>query len=452
MASTPVAKKTASDVKRLTKRVCDEATTELRTGTVTQLILRDSELTGFGLVVGKRTKTFFVQRRVTGGRVERVKIDLYGRLTVDQARQRAAEMLAAMGKGESQRRKQPEGGITLKDAWDLHRREMAKRKPSDKTLKRYQGILDLYLTDWMTRPLREITRADVRQRHEKIKTDIAAGRYLKVLKHPKLYGKRKGAKMGPGNRTGESTANDTVRLLRAIWNTALREDEQGLPANPALQFRGYKLERHELKDRVDQLLLSLQTWHTGVLAVTQTARRDALLFMLYTGMRKDAATSARWEDIDFERRTLRVPKPKGGTEKAFDLPLSDYVVDLLQRRQKENAAKNPWVFPTDSKSGSKSGHLHEARADVGVPFTPHDLRRVFSSVAAKLKVHPYALKLLLNHSLGKGDVTMGYVQMDVDDLRAPMQQITDRLRIMCEGPEPVRDNVVPIAPRKRAKA
>lgn len=447
MASTPAAKKTVSEVVKLTKRVCDEATT----GTATQRILRDKELTGFGLVVGKQTKTFFVQRRVAGGRVERVKIDLYGRLTVDQARQRAAEMLAAMGKGESQRRKQPEGGITLKDAWELHRREMAKRKPSDKTLKRYQGILDLYLTDWMTRPLREITRADVRQRHEEIKTDIAAGRYVKVLKHPKLYGKRKGAKMGPGNRTGESTANDTVRLLRAIWNTALREDEQGLPANPALQFRGYKLERHELKDRVDQLLLSLQTWHTGVLAVTQTARRDALLFMLFTGMRKEAATSVRWEDIDFERRTLRVPKPKGGTEKAFALPLSDYVVDLLQRRQKENAEnrpKNPWVFPTDRKLG----HMREARADVGVPFTPHDLRRVFSSVAAKLKVHPYALKLLLNHSLGKGDVTMGYVQMDVDDLRAPMQQITDRLRIMCEGPEPVRDNVGPIAPRKRAKA
>jgi integrase len=61
-----------------------------------------------------------------------------------------------------------------------------------------------------------------------------------------------------------------------------------------------------------------------------------------------------------------------------------------------------------------------------VPFTLHDLRRTFATIADSLDLSAYALKRLLNHKMGN-DVTAGYIMRDVERLRKPMQQITNFL-------------------------
>lgn len=62
----------------------------------------------------------------------------------------------------------------------------------------------------------------------------------------------------------------------------------------------------------------------------------------------------------------------------------------------------------------------------GVPFTLHDLRRTFATIAEGLDLSAYALKRLLNHKMNN-DVTAGYIMRDVDRLRKPMQQIANFL-------------------------
>jgi hypothetical protein len=47
-------------------------------------------------------------------------------------------------------------------------------------------------------------------------------------------------------------------------------------------------------------------------------------------------------------------------------------------------------------------------------------------VAERLDVPAYALKRLLNHK-SPNDVTAGYIIMDIERLRAPMQRITDHI-------------------------
>jgi hypothetical protein len=59
-------------------------------------------------------------------------------------------------------------------------------------------------------------------------------------------------------------------------------------------------------------------------------------------------------------------------------------------------------------------------------FSVHDLRRTFITVAESLDIPAYALKRLLNHRAA-GDVTAGYIVIDVERLRRPMQHITDFL-------------------------
>lgn len=59
-----------------------------------------------------------------------------------------------------------------------------------------------------------------------------------------------------------------------------------------------------------------------------------------------------------------------------------------------------------------------------VQFSIHDLRRTFITIAESLDIPAYALKKLLNHKMNN-DVTAGYIMLDVERLRNPMQMITD---------------------------
>jgi hypothetical protein len=56
----------------------------------------------------------------------------------------------------------------------------------------------------------------------------------------------------------------------------------------------------------------------------------------------------------------------------------------------------------------------------GVPFTVHDCRRTFIMTAESLDISAYALKRLFNHKMNH-DVTSGYLIIDVERLRKPMQ-------------------------------
>lgn len=117
------------------------------------------------------------------------------------------------------------------------------------------------------------------------------------------------------------------------------------------------------------------------------------------------------------------------------LPLSDFLFELLQRRQTD--AVNDYVFP----GAKSSGRIVEQRKQMvivtegpGVSFTLHDLRRTFITIAESLDIPAYALKRLLNHKMNN-DVTAGYIVSDVERLRAPMQKVTDYM-LKCMGVKP----------------
>jgi integrase len=114
--------------------------------------------------------------------------------------------------------------------------------------------------------------------------------------------------------------------------------------------------------------------------------------------------------------------------------LSSFVHALLAERRRANPT-GEWVFPAESDSG----HLVEPKKWVaatvkssGVQFTLHDLRRTFITIAESLDISAYTLKRLLNHRDGGRDVTGGYIVLDVERLRAPMQRICDVISVACK--------------------
>ena len=112
--------------------------------------------------------------------------------------------------------------------------------------------------------------------------------------------------------------------------------------------------------------------------------------------------------------------------------MNDVVRALLVARRALGDAGG-WVLP----SYGRSGHVEDPRAFIdavkaatGIVFSAHDLRRTFITVAESCDISAFALKALVNHSLGTG-VTEGYIAMTPARLRAPAQKVCDKLQALC---------------------
>ncbi|WP_022663706.1 tyrosine-type recombinase/integrase [Desulfospira joergensenii] len=88
------------------------------------------------------------------------------------------------------------------------------------------------------------------------------------------------------------------------------------------------------KTGLANLRKTLETWENErpVLVV---------LFEFYTGKRKNEILDLRWTDIDFECRTFKLQKTKGGKK---TVPAPEYqTLNIIEKAHK--IRKGSWVFP-----------------------------------------------------------------------------------------------------------
>lgn len=376
---------------RLTRRAIDE----IPFAESGQVFYRDTMLSGFGLRVGTKSKVYFAEGQVNR-RTRRVTIGRADVFAPDVARKRALAMLGEMADGHdpnAEKRKEQVERITLETAFQ--RFFEARSALSPHTINGYQRTERLYLKAWRKKPISDITKQMVLTKHR----DIAKAH-------------------------GETTANNAMRHLRSIYNfIAATQDE--FPPNPVQILSQARAWYKEHRRQTVVTALELPEWWKAVMAEPEYSR-DFLLAALFTGMRRGELMTLRWEDVDLKARTLHLSRTKNGDP--LDLPLSEFLSDLLsERRARSNGST--WVFP----GTGKSGHLVETKkfllrvsAASGVSFTLHDLRRTFITIAESLDVPYYALKRLLNHR-ANGDVTGGYIVVNAERLRGPVEQVSQRI-------------------------
>ncbi len=357
------------------------------------ILYADPELRGFYLIVTPTKRAYYVQSLV-GGKQVRAKLGDHPALDAKQARDAARRTLVNMRNGinpNEERRNAKAQGITLSEALELH----LKAKPlSERTKEGYRYNCEQYLSDWLDKPLAEIgkDRVVVRERHIRI-----------TEKH------------------GRTTADSVYRVLRAVYNRGLRE-HPNLPPNPTANVDYHGMRRRKVDANADKL----KTWGKAVLAIDNPVRRDLHLFMILTGMRRTAALEARIEQFNEDAKALHVPRPKGGSARAFDLPLSGPLMDLIAHRKTHNALvfrKSPWLFPADSRTG----HVAEVQQHELGDLTGHALRHTFATLAMEAGVPIAELRFLLNHSASSGGVTMGYLNPSVDHLRNYQEQASTHI-------------------------
>ncbi|MCW0390038.1 integrase family protein [Xanthomonas sacchari] len=344
------------------------------------VLYADTEMRGFYLIVTATKRSFYVQSLVNGRQV-RTKLGDHPAMDAKQARDAARQTLVGMRCGvnpNEERRRARARGITLRESLDLH---LAAKPLSPRTKDDYRYNCEQYLSDWLDRPLAELgaDRSGVRDRHRRIT-----------------------------ERHGAPSADNAFRIFRAVYNRGLREHPD-LPPNPCGNVDYHGLRRRKVDAPTDRL----KAWGKAVLGL-HPVRRDLHLFMVLTGMRRTSACEARASDLDLASGRLHVPKPKGGSTRAFDLPLSGPLADLLGHRVEENPRlhrKTPWLFPAESKSG----HVAEVAQHELDGLTGHALRHTFATLAVQAGVPLLELKYLLNHAAS--NVTMGYIHVGPEHLR-----------------------------------
>ena len=297
--------------------------------------------------VGETVKTFYFVKKIAG-RVERIKLERHGAISIDEAREAAGAHMVGLASGHNpaEGRRESRRGITPRQIFDdflLHRRKRRGGFLAASTKRGYRYDFDNHLAPLADYPAARITREQVAALHSRI------GR-----EHP-------------------TAANRVLALVGALYAHA---DDRKLYIghNPARGVEKFPEETRERFLRPDEFPKFM-----GALAETPEPWRWMFALGLFTGARRGNVLTAHWSDIDAAARLWRLPSTKRGTP--VTLPLSDETIAILW--QIPRVAGTDYLFP----SHGATGHITEPKkawADLldraGLPdLKIHDLRRSFGS-------------------------------------------------------------------------
>ncbi|WP_319586761.1 site-specific integrase [uncultured Desulfobulbus sp.] len=215
----------------------------------------------------------------------------------------------------------------------------------------------------------------------------------------------KGYKMGYANRS--------LVLIKYLFNLALKWDTPGVTTNPAKDVKLFQANNERtrfLTAEETQLLL----------AELDKSRNKQIRFvvplLLLLGCRKRELLDSKWEDIDLDRRTWRIPMSKSG--KARHVPLSKVAIEILNQLPQWEGC--PYVVPNpDTKLPFVmiQRAWDNARKAAGLPeVRMHDLRHSMASNMVNSGRSIYEVAKVLGHSQLK--TSMRYSHLSQETLLA----------------------------------
>ena len=386
----------------------------------------DTQVNGLALrVTRKGVKSFVVQRRVNG-KVRKTTLGNYPVMTIDQARNEALNVLGLIRKGinpnsikKEQLSKQT---LTLEKVFNDYQSSRGTNLEQS-TIKGYASIINNQLGDWKQTCLSEIKRSMVEERFFEI--THGTGKFIHMDGSP-------------------TRANTMIRVLRAIYNYAMRQyvdsnEEPLILHNPTVIISHNKAWNRE-KSRIGIIEdYKLKDWYEGIMKLPEHDKnkrdgnssevaRDFFIFLMFTGLRRNEALELKWEDIDFRDNSFMIEDTKN--HERHKMPLTKVLIDVLERRK--NDIGNPYVFEGEKPNSHLTPpkkQIEKARELMGFHFTNHDLRRTFTTTANRLNFNKYIIDRLVNHKNTEDsrDVTKRYIILDIEDLREPMNQISETL-------------------------
>lgn len=379
--------------------------------------LHDRE--GLGIRIGKRWTWFF--KYTFEGRRQRLTLGTYPDMTLTVARNKASEAKVKVEKGidpgaeKKANREAHKATPTIEQFIEEFDTIELKSKKSGKETKRL--LLHDVVPDWGRRKVADIKRRDI-----------------VIL----LDGIRERAPI---------TANRVHSALSRLFNFAA---ERGvIDDSPCTRIRKPKetAKKRTLTDDEVKLLwaaLSLDNKAVDIYAITKLAFKMILL----TGQRPGEVTGMTLEEIDSGYWTIPAERMKG--KEAHRLPLTSMALEVIEAARAFSNG-SPYVFKSTHKDGapvtpgalSRAILRHWKEIGIGVPFTPHDLRRTFRSRLAELGVSDIVAERTLGHKLQ--GVLGVYNRHPYDkEKREALEKWEGKLRQIVGLDKPERAKVIPI--------
>ena len=361
----------------------------------------DSELSGFGVrAYPSGSKYYVVQTRANGKAAKRVTVGRHGIVTAEEARRRAALIIARIKAGEEPL---AEPAAALAEGPTVG--EIARR--------------------WLEE------HVEVRCKPRTV-GDVHADRPQAPAARA-----RQGSGSGGGSRAGER--NCTTRCAgRRRWRTGRwrrcrasgtrRRDRGELPeaSNPCRlvvknRERGRErfLSEEEFR-RLGRALAEAEARGSG-LSVHAVA---AIRLLLLTGLRRNEVLTLRWRDVDLDARELKLEDSKTGARVAPLSPEAARVLACIPRVE-----GNPHVIP-GQKPGTHLRNLNGPwdrirRSAKLEDVRLHDCRHSFASRALALGEGLTMIGKLLGHT--KVETTARYAHLARESVRESAVRISDSI-------------------------
>ena len=147
------------------------------------------------------------------------------------------------------------------------------------------------------------------------------------------------------------------------------------------------------------------------------------LTALFTGARAGSIEALRWDNIDFDKKTVLFMVTKGS--KPYMVPASDVLVGLLIAYRDGGAVPlSDWVFPSSKKAGC---HLVGVKNVVQGVRPAHSMRHTFRTSLAQLGAASDQSRMLMGHAIG-GDVSRDYISsaLVIESLRPITNAVAER--------------------------
>ena len=320
----------------------------------------DRDLTGFGVrVYPTGGKVYIAQARGPDG-PKRMTVGRHDVLHADQARQRAALIIARIKAGEEPvplpLAARANGGPTVADLAARYLEEHVEVRLKPNTQRQVRGVLHRHILPALGKmPLVAIERAQVVDLQQKLcDRPFTANRAVKVLSH--MYRLGEGWGMVP----------EGCDPCRSVEKYPERRRERFLTD---AEFARLGRVLHEAVDSASASPIAMA----------------AIRLLMLTGCRKSEILTLRWTDVDLEAGELHLADAKAGP-RAVQLPPT--AVRLLEALPRREGCR--WVFPGEDREGRFSGGgldraWQAVRARAGLEDVRlHDLRHSFASRALAL--------------------------------------------------------------------
>ena len=364
-----------------------------------EAVFWDRELSGFGVrVYPSGAKVYLVQTRANG-KSRRVTIGRHGLVSAEQARRKAAAVIASIKAGEEPGRNgvvsPSTTGPTLAGLAERYMREHVAVRCKPTTARAYRYALDtVLLPAFGSVPLGAIGRDQVAALHYRLhKTPSMANRVVEMLS--RLF------------------------YMAGAWGVA---PEGGNPCRFVKKYKDRSLERFLSEQefrRLGRVLSELEA--EGKVSASTVA---ALRLLMLTGCRRNEIPTLRWEDVDLDAGELRLRDAKTGARSVALSPAARKVLATLPR-----LPDNPWVIagPRPGKHLSNlNGRWLVVRARAGLKDVRiHDLRHSFASRALALGESLTMIGKLLGHR--KVQTTARYAHLARESVKTSAARVAESI-------------------------